>query len=44
MVMHVPWYYLVPGTSQKLLKTTILPRFWTKIRKMFSRPHLKPFE
>ena len=37
--------YQVPGTSQKLLKTTmVLPRFWTKIRKMFSRPHLKPFE
>ncbi len=35
---------ILPGTSQKLLKTTILPSFWTKIRKMFSRPHLKRFE
>ena len=37
-------HHQVTGTSQKLLKTTIVPRFWTKIRKMFSRPHLKPFE
>ena len=34
-------------TNQKLSKTTIyryITPFWTKIRKMFSQPQLKPFE